>query len=48
MNNVRLGSFVHYTSIQSYKDEKGKTIFIAWFFENIENNDKIFDPKAGE
>lgn len=48
MNNARLGSFVHYYDIQSYKDAKGVTVFIAWFFENVSNNDPIFEPKAGE
>jgi len=48
LNNVRLGSFVNYYEISSYRDDKNKLVFIAWFFEPIGNNDPILDPKAGE
>ena len=48
LNNVRLGSFVNYYGISSYRDDKNKLVFIAWFFESIKNNDSILDIKAGE
>lgn len=50
MNNARLGSMVHYFNIQNYT-ENGKTVWIAWYFENMDSlntNDPVFNPKAGE
>jgi len=50
MNNARLGAMVHYFDIQTYT-ENNKTIWIAWYFENMETlstNDPLFTPKVGE
>lgn len=40
LNNARLGAFVNYHSIQAVQ-EKGKTVWYAWFFEELKNNDEL-------
>ena len=46
-NNARLSAYVQYFDIQ-FINEAGRSYWIAWYFEPIQNNDPIFEPKAGE
>jgi len=43
--NAELGAEVQYFDIQSYT-EKGKTKWIAWFFEDLKQTDELINGSA--